>query len=93
MLPRVTQVKVVGSFRVALTFTDGTQGVADLSPLIGGRGGIFHALQDPAFFGQVAVDPDAGTLVWPNGADLDPDMLYEAAHTTAAGSDRSSGRV
>ncbi len=93
MLPRITQVQVVGPFRVALTFTDSTRGVADLGPLIAGRGGIFGALQDPAFFGQVAVDLDAGTLVWPNGADLDPDMLYEAAHTKAAGGNLHPGRV
>jgi len=80
MLPRITQVEVVGAFRMALTFTDGSVGVADVGPWIAGRGGMFAPLQDPAFFGRVAVDADAGTLVWPNGADLDPDMLYEAAH-------------
>jgi len=26
------------------------------------------------------VDPEAGTIVWPNDTDLDPDVLYEAAH-------------
>lgn len=30
-------------------------------------------------FRQVAVDPEAGTLVWPNGVDLCPDMLYSEA--------------
>ena len=54
-------------------------GVADLSALIAGRGGVFQALQDPDFFAQVSVDPEAGTLVWPNGVDLDPDVLYELA--------------
>jgi len=29
-------------------------------------------------------DREAGTIVWPNGADLDPDMLFEAAHRTSA---------
>ena len=85
MLPRITQVEVVGAFRVALTFTDGSVGVADVGPWIAGRGGVFAALQDSAFFGRVRVDVDAGTLVWPNGADLDPDMLYEAAHAMTAG--------
>lgn len=93
MFPRITQVRVVGPFRVSLTFTDGTTGVADVGPWIAGRGGIFGALQDPAYFGQVTVDREAGTLVWPNGADLDPDMLYEAANSTATGPDRRSGGV
>ena len=83
MLPRIAQVQVVGAFRVALTFTDGSDGVADVGPWIAGRGGVFALLQDPTYFARVAVDAEAGTLVWPNGADLDPDMLYEAAHARA----------
>jgi hypothetical protein len=27
-------------------------------------------------FSLVAVDPVAGTVVWPNGVDLDPDVLH-----------------
>ena len=33
-------------------------------------------LQDPAYFRQVHVDPELGTVVWPNGYDLDPDVLH-----------------
>lgn len=80
MHPRITQVTVPLPFRVTLSFTDGTQGTVDLAPWIAGKRGVFAALQDPAFFAQVRVDADAGTIVWPNGADLDPDVLYEAAH-------------
>ena len=38
--------------------------------------GVFEPLRDPAYFAQVHVDPDLGTVTWPNGADLDPDVLY-----------------
>lgn len=93
MLPRITHVEVVGAFRVALTFTDGSVGVADVGPWIAGRGGVFAPLQDPAYFRRVHVDADAGTLVWPNGADLDPDMLYEAAHALPAGAVLRAGEV
>jgi hypothetical protein len=75
-------VEVLGLFRVALDFTDATQGVADLSPWIVGRGGAFQPLQDPDYFARVAVDTEAGTLVWPNGVDFDSDMLYEAVHSS-----------
>jgi len=44
MLPRITQVEDVGAFRVALTFTDGSVGVADVGPWIAGRAGVFAAL-------------------------------------------------
>ena len=91
--PRITKVVVTGPFQVALDFTDGSRGLADLAPLIRGRGGVFELLQDAAYFGTVAVDPDAGTLVWPNGVDLDPDMLYELAHGSPVGGPRGRGGV
>ena len=47
-------------------------------------GGVFERLSDPAFFAQVAVDPVAGTLAWPNGVDLDPDVLH-GDHEPASG--------
>jgi hypothetical protein len=37
---------------------------------------VFEPLSDPAYFSQVRVDEDAGTIVWPNGADLDPLVLH-----------------
>ena len=83
MNPRIRSVRVTGPMLVALEFTDGTAGSVDLSTWIGGRAGVFAPLQDAAFFAQVSVDLEAGTIVWPNGVDLDPDMLYEAANGAA----------
>lgn len=80
MNPRIRSVRVTGPMAVALEFTDGSAGSVELSAWIGGRAGVFAPLQNPAFFAQVTVDAEAGTIVWPNGVDLDPDMLYEAAH-------------
>ena len=79
MEPRIVGVRVTGPFQLSLDFTDGWTGSVDLTAWIGGRGGVFAPLQEPAFFARVSVDADAGTVVWPNGVDLDPDMLYEAA--------------
>jgi len=87
MLPRICHVQVVGPHRLALTFTDGHQGVVDLGPLIRSRGGVFMPLCDPGYFGRVTVDHDAGTVKWPNGVDLDPDMLHEAARAISVGSE------
>ena len=39
-------------------------------------GGVFSDLDDEELFSQVSVDPTTGTLVWPGGLDLDPDVLY-----------------
>ena len=80
MHPRIVAVRVVDAFVVELTFTDGTSGQVDLGPDIVGKGGVFEALNDPKVFAQVRVDPECGTIVFPNGVDLDPDALYEDAH-------------
>ena len=33
-------------------------------------------MRDPAYFALVRIDPELGSVAWPNGADLDPDVLY-----------------
>jgi hypothetical protein len=73
----ITAVEVVGEYQLRLTFADGTVGDVDFA----GRQwrGVFEPLGDPSFFARVAVDPDAGTIAWPNGADMAPEPLYEEA--------------
>jgi len=72
----VTDARVLDGYRIELTFSDGVRGVVDLANRIVGRGGVFGPLEDPVFFRRVAVDNELGTLVWPNGADFCPDILY-----------------
>jgi hypothetical protein len=62
-----------------LSFTDGTAKELDLRQRIVGRGGVFRDLEDVEFFKLVRVDPEAGTIVWPNGVDFCPDVLYSLA--------------
>ena len=76
MFPRVKQVRHLGEYRLELSFTDGTTGELDFEERVVGRGGVFQALEDVSFFRQVQVDPEAGTLVWPNAVDFCPDVLY-----------------
>jgi len=59
-----------------LGFTDGLRREIDLRERIAGRGGVFRPLADFDFFKQVEVEPEAGTIVWPNGVDFCPDVLY-----------------
>ena len=82
MFPRVTAVRYITEHRLELTFADGTRAEMDFYDKIVGRGGVFVPLQDVEFFRQVKVDPVAGTLVWPNEVDLDPDVLYSEATGT-----------
>lgn len=71
---RVTAVRALENRRVHLTFSDGTEKEIDLTPYL--KGPVFEPLRDPVEFGKVAVDPELGTIVWPNGADICPDVLY-----------------
>jgi hypothetical protein len=72
---RVRSVATLSGFRVRLGFSDGTDRELDLDEYL--HGPIFEPIRsDPARFREVAVDPRAGTICWPNGADIDPDVLY-----------------
>jgi hypothetical protein len=65
----------LGDYRLHLRFEDGVEGVVDLAPHLSFQG-VFAPLRDLAYFAQVRADAELGTVAWPNGADLDPDVLY-----------------
>ena len=76
MLKDIVAANAIGDYRLHLRFEDGIEGVVDLATDLSFRG-VFEPMRDPAWFAQVRVDPELGTVVWPNGTDLDPDVLYE----------------
>ncbi len=58
-----------------LEFSNGKQKTVDLAPLL--HGPVFEPIRrDPHLFRSVHVDEELGTIVWSNGADIDPDVLY-----------------
>jgi len=74
-LVRIKSVEPLGDFTVHLEFTDGTSREVNLEPFL--RGKIFESLRNnPQAFRAVRVDERMGTIVWENGADIDPDVLY-----------------
>jgi hypothetical protein len=74
-LVRIRAVQVLEGFKVRLEFTDGTHKEIDLEVYL--RGPIFEPIRnDPLMFRAVRVDKRMGTIVWDNGADIDPDVLY-----------------
>lgn len=79
MNPRVNYVRYPGDYRLELGFTDGLRAEIDLRDRIVGSGGVFRPLADFDFFRQVQVEPEAGTIAWPNGVDFCPDVLYRLA--------------
>jgi hypothetical protein len=73
----VTDVVVVADHRLRLSFADGSVGEVDFSDRT--WGGVFEPLRDADYFSQVTLDPELGTIVWPNGTDVAPETLYELA--------------
>lgn len=82
-MPVVVAVKVVRPYVLEVTFGDGTRRQVNVEPLLYGE--MFEPLRDPALFGQASVDPELGTVVWPNGADLSPEFLYEPERESVGG--------
>lgn len=79
MILRVTSAEIVGPVNLRVTFNNGVKKTVDISPLL--EGPVFKPLHDPKFFALGRLDPVCGTVVWPNGADLAPEALYEATES------------
>lgn len=73
----VTAVEVIGDYRLHLTFQDGTVGDVDFSHRE--WRGVFEPLRDQSYFARVGIDPEAGTIAWPDGLDMAPEPLYAEA--------------
>ena len=72
----ITSVDSIDGFCVRLTFADGISKTVDLEQYL--RGEVFDSIRkDPLAFQQVFVDEELGTIAWPNGADIDPDVLHD----------------
>lgn len=77
-------VEYLGGYRLRLSFADGVVGEVDLASRFAGLlGPMFEPLRDEGFFAQVRVDPELGTITWPNGADFAPEVLHDIAARVA----------
>jgi len=65
----------VAPFTLRVYFEDSTEQVIDFRPVLFGE--IYGPLANSELFEQVHIDQDVHTLVWPNGADFDPAILYD----------------
>jgi len=74
-LPSVIHAEYHDEFRIRLTFNDGTAETVDFSEWL--EGPVFEPLQDVEYFRRFFLE--GGTVSWPNGADIAPETLYEAA--------------
>jgi hypothetical protein len=72
--PKVTSVTPLEPYVVRVVFADGKVRDVDIEPLLTGE--VFRPLADRELFEQVRIDEYGETIEWPNGADIDPDVLY-----------------
>ncbi len=72
---RVTAFKIVGPYKLQVSFDDRTEQTIDFQPILAGE--LYRPLRDISIFNQVKIDPEVHTLVWPNGADFDPATLHD----------------
>ena len=79
-LPTVLKATHQGEFRIHLTFNDGLEATVDFERWLAGP--VFEPLRAPRYFSRFFVE--GGTVVWPNGADIAPETLYEAAESELA---------
>ncbi len=79
---RILAVEHLGGYRLRLPFSDELVRELDFEGVL--EGGVFEPLRDLDVFGQVVVDVASGTIGWPNGVDLDPDVL-RGDHEPASG--------
>ena len=77
MYPRVVAVRHVSDYKLKITFSDGVISVIDWQQRLkkARPGGVFEPLRSLDYFKQVELWE--GTIRWPNGADVCPDVLYE----------------
>ncbi|HLF88934.1 MAG TPA: DUF2442 domain-containing protein [Anaerolineales bacterium] len=74
MTPSLQTAEYAGGYRLRLSFADGKVGEIDLEDELWGE--VFELLKDKEVFKQFRIDPELGTIIWPNGADFAPEFLY-----------------
>ncbi len=72
---RVTSFENVAPFMLRVSFDDNTSQTINFRPVLAGD--LYRPLRDLTLFNQVQIDSEVHTLVWPSGADFDPETLHD----------------
>jgi hypothetical protein len=85
-LPRVIKVEHLGARVLRVTFSDGLVRELDFA---GALPGVLSMIDDDVAFATATVDSVAGTVCWPVGIDLDPDVLHGERESASTPSPRA----
>jgi hypothetical protein len=72
---RVERIEIVAPYTLRVGFDDYSEQIIDFEPVLNGE--LYGPLRDLSLFNAVRIDPEVHTLVWPNGADFDPETLHD----------------
>jgi len=72
---RVCAFEITGQYTLRVRFDDATEQTINFEPMLAGE--LYGPLRELAVFNGVRIDPEIHTLVWPNGADFDPETLHD----------------
>lgn len=75
MLANIIEAQPLKEHRLRIKFSDGVEGIINIKERTN-FDGVFAPLAEVKYFGKVKVNSELGTFEWPNGADLDPGVLY-----------------
>lgn len=73
----IADVRPLAPYVLEVTLADGSIAQVDVEREL--YGPVFEPLRVPSAFAEGKFDPEAGTIVWPNGADFSPEFLLESA--------------
>ena len=73
MFLEISKAEYLGDYRIRLWFNNGEVRIVDLANSL--RGEAFRPLHDLDYFKQFSIR--FNTIEWENGADFDPEYLYE----------------
>jgi hypothetical protein len=71
---KLNAVEYLGGTQINVAFSDGRSGHVDLRDLL--QGPLHTPLRSAEQFQRLELDPELGTITWPNGADLAPEAIY-----------------
>jgi hypothetical protein len=72
---KVRSFDIVAAYTLCVSFEDGKAQTIDFQPVLAGE--LYRPLRDVDVLNRVRIDPEARTLVWPNGTDFDPATLHD----------------
>ena len=85
---RIIEVEVLEPYSLRLKYDDGFENVVNLESIL--EGDVFEPLKDINEFRKVSIDQEVGTIIWPCGADFDPDTLYHWSSIKSESSDKAA---